>query len=110
MTVARLQLILALIFLLLGGWCLLFPGMVIGLTILPELPEATDQARFLMGCFGVATLFKVTSYIVGDENIPGLVQIHREVVGVHRPPWTLVVVQALGHRHYKVEIDVVAAG
>lgn len=60
--------------------------------------------------FGEKNVVKVTSYIVGEENIADYVQVHREVMGDLRPPWTLVVVAALGHRHYKVEIDVTAAG
>ncbi|MFO6464217.1 hypothetical protein ACK8OR_07490 [Jannaschia sp. KMU-145] len=52
MTADRLQFALAAIFLLLGGWCLMAPAMVIRLTFRPDLADATDQARFLMGCFG----------------------------------------------------------
>lgn len=60
MTASRLQFILASIFLLLGGWCLLAPAMVIRLTFLPELANATDQARFLMGCFGAQAVLTGT--------------------------------------------------
>ncbi|WP_299883304.1 RidA family protein [uncultured Sulfitobacter sp.] len=60
--------------------------------------------------FGLANVVKVTSYIVGEENIPDYVEVHRDVVGEYLPPWTLVVVAALGHPHYKIEIDVTAAG
>lgn len=52
MTPRRLQLCLAAIFLLLGMWCLLFPAMVVRVTFRPDLATATEQARFLMGCFG----------------------------------------------------------
>ncbi|TYC75616.1 RidA family protein [Stappia sp. BW2] len=60
--------------------------------------------------FGIENVVKVISFIVGEENIPGYVEVHREVVGEHRPPWTLVVVPALGRRQYKVEVDITAAG
>lgn len=60
--------------------------------------------------FGISNVAKVTSYIVGEENIDGYVQVHHRVVGAHMPPWTLVVVPALGRPHYKVEVDVTAAG
>ncbi|WP_299731080.1 Rid family hydrolase [uncultured Tateyamaria sp.] len=60
--------------------------------------------------FGVANVVKVTSYIVGEESIPDYVQVHREGVGEYLPLWTLVVVAALGHPHYKIEIDITAAG
>ena len=52
MTSRTLQFCLAAIFLLLGTWCLLFPGMVVGIAFRPELATVTEQARFLMGCFG----------------------------------------------------------
>lgn len=60
--------------------------------------------------FGINNVAKVTSYIVGDENIDSYVHVHKRVVGEHMPPWTLVVVPALGRPHYKVEVDVIAAG
>ncbi len=60
MTASRLQFILASIFLLLGGWCLLAPAMVIRLTFLPEFADATDQARFIMGCFGAQAVLTGT--------------------------------------------------
>ncbi|ABD56623.1 Endoribonuclease L-PSP [Jannaschia sp. CCS1] len=60
--------------------------------------------------FGITDVVKVTSYIVGEENIDSYVKVHERVVGEHRPPWTLVVVQALGRPCYRVEVDVTAAG
>ncbi len=60
MTAQRLQFLLALIFLVLGGWCLIFPAMVISLTFLPEFATATDQARFIMGCFGAQAVLTGT--------------------------------------------------
>ncbi|MDU9006909.1 hypothetical protein [Sedimentitalea todarodis] len=60
MTAQRLQFLVALIFLVLGGWCLIFPAMVIRLTFLPEFAAATDQARFIMGCFGAQAVLTGT--------------------------------------------------
>lgn len=52
---------------------------------------------------------KVTSYIVGQENIAAYVAVHKSVLGERLPPWTLVVVAALGRPEYLVEVDVTAA-
>lgn len=59
---------------------------------------------------GIENIIKVTSYIVGEEPIGAYVQAHREIVEGHKPPWTLVVVKALGNPQYLVEVDVLAAG
>lgn len=59
---------------------------------------------------GITNIVKVTSYIVDEENIDSYVQVHKRVVGEHMPPWTLVIVPALGRPRYKVEVDVIAAG
>ena len=60
MTAFRLQCLLSLIFLLLGAWCLLFPGTVVRFTFQPEFSDATRQARFLMGCFGAQAVLTGT--------------------------------------------------
>ena len=60
--------------------------------------------------FGIGNVAKVTSYIVGEENIGGYVQVHKRIVAEHMPPWTLVVVPPQGRPQYKVEVDVAAAG
>jgi enamine deaminase RidA (YjgF/YER057c/UK114 family) len=54
-------------------------------------------------------IIKVTSYIVGQENISAYVEAHKAVLGELKPPWTLVVVQALGAPQYLIEVDVTAA-
>ncbi|MCK0097731.1 Rid family hydrolase [Yoonia sp. F2084L] len=59
---------------------------------------------------GITNVAKVTSYVVDEENIDSYVQVHKRVVGEHMPPWTLVIVPALGRPLYKVEVDVTAAG
>jgi enamine deaminase RidA (YjgF/YER057c/UK114 family) len=58
---------------------------------------------------GFSNIVKVTSYIVGEENINAYVAVHRELHGDRRPPWTLVVVAALGEPTYLIEVDVQAA-
>lgn len=60
MTARHLQIALSLIFLLLGAWCLLAPGTVVRFTFRPELATATEQARFLMGCFGAQAVLNGT--------------------------------------------------
>lgn len=52
MSARRIQLLLAFVFLSLGGWCLLFPGMVERLALLPEFQHNSATTRLLMGCFG----------------------------------------------------------
>ncbi len=59
--------------------------------------------------FSMRHIVKVTSYIVGAENIDNYVDVHKKVVGDHKPPWSLVVVPALGRPHYRVEVDVTAS-
>ena len=44
----------------------------------------------------VGDIVKITSYIVGRENIRPYVAVHRDEVGEHLPPWTLVLVAGLG--------------
>lgn len=51
-TPRRLQYLLALIFLGLGGWCLLFPGTVERLALKPEFQIQSATSRLLMACFG----------------------------------------------------------
>ncbi|RVU38954.1 RidA family protein [Hwanghaeella grinnelliae] len=58
---------------------------------------------------GFADIVKVTSYIVGEENIAAYVEVHKELLGDILPPWTLVVVAALGRPEYLIEVDVTAA-
>jgi hypothetical protein len=60
MTARTLQICLSLIFFLLGSWCLFFPGMVIEVTFRPEYATASDQARFIMGCFGAQAVLTGT--------------------------------------------------
>jgi len=81
-------------------------------------PDATAQARLAWANvlrlldeagMGVADIVKVTSYLVGEETIAPYVAVHKDVTGAHEPPWTLVVVAALGDPGYLVEVDVTAA-
>lgn len=60
MTARKLQTCLSLIFLLLGSWCLFFPSMVVEVTFRPELAFASEQARFIMGCFGAQAVLTGT--------------------------------------------------
>jgi enamine deaminase RidA (YjgF/YER057c/UK114 family) len=56
----------------------------------------------------VGDITKVTSYIVGAENIETYCAIHRRWTEGFEPPWTLVLVAGLGADRYRVEIDVEA--
>jgi len=46
------QRLIALPFLVLGGWCLLMPGMVERLVLRPEYYHGDTTTALLMGCFG----------------------------------------------------------
>lgn len=48
----HIQVLLGLIFLLLGGWVLLFPGQVEALALNPNHVIGTQTSRVLFGCFG----------------------------------------------------------
>lgn len=61
------------------------------------------------GGFDLSDIVKVTSYIVGRDNISAYVEVHKALLGDIEPPWTLLVVEALGRPHYLVEVDVMAA-
>jgi enamine deaminase RidA (YjgF/YER057c/UK114 family) len=56
----------------------------------------------------VGDLVKIVSYLVGERHIRAYVAAHREALGPHMPPWTLVVVAALGSPKYLVEVEAVA--
>lgn len=64
MTPRVLQICLSSIFLVLGSWCLFFPGVVIELTFRPEFAVASDQSRFIMGCFGAQAVLTGTIILV----------------------------------------------
>lgn len=46
------QNLLGSVFLLLGGWCILFPQMVETLSLRPEYQELSKTSALLLGCFG----------------------------------------------------------
>lgn len=70
---------------------------------------ANVQAILDEGGMELQDIIKVTSYIVGQENISAYVEAHKAVLGDLEPPWTLVVVQALGAPQYLIEVDVTAS-
>ena len=67
------------------------------------------QAILDDGGMGLQDIIKVTSYIVSQEHISAYVEAHKAALGDLEPPWTLVVVQALGAPQYLIEVDVTAA-
>ena len=52
MSTILIQRLIAVPFLVLGGWALLFPGMVERLTIAPDYQHNTATSALLIGCFG----------------------------------------------------------
>ena len=50
---------------------------------------ANVQAILDDGGMGLQDIIKVTSYIVGQENISAYVEAHKAVLGDLEPPWTL---------------------
>lgn len=52
MTAKQVQYLLALIFIGLGGWCLVAPLSVEVLVLKPEYRELSPTSQLLMGCFG----------------------------------------------------------
>ena len=56
MTPRRIQMLLAFVFLSLGGWALFFPGMVERLGFLPEYRHDSPTSHLLMSCFGAQAI------------------------------------------------------
>ncbi|UAB79531.1 hypothetical protein INR77_07710 [Erythrobacter sp. SCSIO 43205] len=65
MTARMCQYIIALVFLGLGGWALIFPSNVIEIGLTPDYSEDTFIMRFVMACFGAqAVMFGIMALIV----------------------------------------------
>ncbi len=60
MTSRLLQTCLASVFLLLGGWCLLLPGMVEALTLRPEFVTGSSAMKLVFACFGAQAVLTGT--------------------------------------------------
>ncbi|MGE0238468.1 MAG: RidA family protein [Parvibaculaceae bacterium] len=73
-----------------------------------ELAWANIEAILAEAGMSIADITKVTSYIVGTQNIRDYVEVHKRRVGEAAPPWTLLVVAALGRPEYLIEVDVEA--
>lgn len=56
MSARQIQYLLASVFFVLGGWCLVAPSSVIELSIVPEHQSSDRLATFLMGGFGAQAL------------------------------------------------------
>lgn len=56
MSTRSLQTLLALVFFVLGGWCLLAPGSVMALCFRPEFQTDAPVAPILVGAFGAQAL------------------------------------------------------
>jgi len=62
----RIQFLLAFVFLSLGGWVLLYPGMVERLSLLPEFQHNSPTTRLLLGCFGAQAILCGTVIAVSE--------------------------------------------
>ncbi|MEM7424580.1 MAG: RidA family protein [Pseudomonadota bacterium] len=62
-----------------------------------------DEAQMSVG-----DIVKVTSFLVHREHVEAYVACHKDAVGDHKPPWTLLIVAGLGSPDYLVELDVTA--
>lgn len=74
----QIQVTLAIIFLALGGWALLMPGMVLGLVFREEYRIDTMASRLLMGCFGAqavltGTILALTSFSARGFLVFGII-------------------------------------
>ncbi len=56
MTIRAIQLSLASVFFILGGWCIVSPSSVIALCITPAFQSDAPLAAFSIGCFGAQAL------------------------------------------------------
>ena len=62
MTALTTQRLIACVFLILGGWCLILPSSVIALAIRPEYQSDDFLAVFAIGCFGAqACIFGIVA-------------------------------------------------
>lgn len=66
MTSRSFQTLLALVFLTLGGWCMIWPGMVEGLVLRAEFVTGGIVPRLLIGCFGAQAVLCGTVIAVSD--------------------------------------------
>ena len=73
MTSDKIQKLLAMIFILLGGWALLMPGMVEALAIRPEFQANSLLSRVLVGCFGAQAVLTGLALFLSRLSVAGFV-------------------------------------
>ena len=56
MSARRIQLMIAAVFLILGGWCMLAPKSVVTLTLLPSFQSEDEIVPLLIACFGAQAI------------------------------------------------------
>ena len=61
------------------------------------------------GDMGMEDLIKVTAYLTDSADLPVYGKVRGEALGDNRPCSTLLVVPALAHPDWKVEVEVIAA-
>lgn len=60
MTVRRIQHLIAAVFFVLGGWCLLAPSSVLALSVRPAYQSDAPIAAIAVGCFGAQAMIAGT--------------------------------------------------
>lgn len=65
-TPKHIQYLLSAVFLGLGGWCLLFPGMVERVVLKPEFQHLSPTSALLFGCFGAQAILAGTVIALSD--------------------------------------------
>lgn len=70
----------------------------------------TNISRLLEAAgMGLRDIVKVNSYVVGAENLTAFKSTKSAILAPCKPASTLLVVSALAHPRYVVEVDVIAA-
>jgi hypothetical protein len=59
-TTRQIQYLIAAVFFVLGGWCLVAPGSVLALSVRPEYQTDAPIAAIAVGCFGAQALIAGT--------------------------------------------------
>jgi len=57
----------------------------------------------------IEDLVKVTAYLTNSADLPAYSKVRSEALGNNRPCSTLLIVPALAHPDWKVEVEVIAA-
>jgi 2-iminobutanoate/2-iminopropanoate deaminase len=67
------------------------------------------SAILVEGGMGIGDLVKVTSFVVGGDNLKKYGAVRDQYLGEHRPTTTLLVISGLARSEYLVEVEAIAA-